>query len=57
MGFRQAIISTNAGLFLSEALGTHFSESAIKINIFSWKKCISKSLMQYVGHFVSTSMS
>ena len=37
-GRRQAIILTNAGTLLIRPLGTHFSESFIKINIFSLKK-------------------
>ena len=37
-GRRQAIIWTNAGILLIGPLGTNFSEIAIKIHIFSFKK-------------------
>ena len=37
-GRRQAIIWTNAGILLIEALGTNFSEILIGIHIFSFKK-------------------
>ena len=37
-GRRQAIISTNAGILLTEPLGTHFSEILIGIQILSFKK-------------------
>ena len=37
-GRRQAIIWTNAGIFLIGTLGTNFSEILIKINTFSFQK-------------------
>ena len=37
-GWRQAIISTNAGILLIQPLGTNFSEILIGIQIFSFKK-------------------
>ena len=37
-GRRQAIIWTNAGILLTEPLGTKFSENLIKIQTFSFKK-------------------
>ena len=40
--WQQAIIWTNAGILLSGALGTNFSEIIIKIDTFSFKKIHSK---------------
>ena len=37
-GRRQAIIGTNAEIFLIGTLGTNFSENVIEIDIFSFKK-------------------
>ena len=37
-GRRQAIIWTNAGILLTEPLGTNFSEILIEIHAFSFKK-------------------
>ena len=37
-GRRQAIIRTNAGIWLMEPLGTNFSEILIEIHTFSFKK-------------------
>ena len=37
-GRRQAVIRTNAGISLSEPLGTSFNEIVIEIHIFSFKK-------------------
>ena len=53
---RQAIISSNAGILLIGPLGTNFSEILIKINTFSFKKCIWKCRQENGGHFVSASM-
>ena len=43
-GRRQAIICTNAGIFLIEPLGTNFSEILIGIQIFAFKKMRLKML-------------
>ena len=56
LGWHQAIITANDGILLIGLLGINFSAILIKINIFSLKKCISKSHQEIGGHFVSSSM-
>ena len=49
--WRQAIIWTNAVIFLIWPLGTNFSEILIKIHIFSFKKMHLKMLSVKCRHF------
>ena len=61
-GQRQAIIRTNAGIFLIGPLGTNFSEILIEIHIFSFNKmhlkmsyakcpsfCLGLSVLKYLS--------
>ena len=49
----QAIIWTQAGIFLIGPLGTNFSEILIEIDKFSFKKNIWKYHLENGSHFVS----
>ena len=55
-GRHQAIVSTNAGMLLTEPLGTNFSEILSEIHAFHSRKCIRKCRLRNGGHFVSASM-
>ena len=55
-GRRQAIIWTNAGIFLIWPLGTNFSEILIGIQTFSFRKCTWRCHLRNGVHFVSASM-
>ena len=55
-GWRQAIICTNAGLFLVRTLGTNFSEIFSEIHPFSFKKIHLKMSPAKWWTFVSASM-
>ena len=56
-GRRQAIIWTNAGIWLIWTLGKNFSEILSEIHTFSFnKKCIWKCCLVNGGHFVLASM-
>ena len=56
LGQHQAIIQTDAEIFLISPLGTNFSEIRIKIHTFSLKKMHLKSRLQNGSHFVLASM-
>ena len=51
LGWRQAIVWTNAGILLIRTLGTNFSEIFSKIRIFSFKKMHSKISSVKWGQF------
>ena len=57
LGRRQAIIWTDAGIFLIRPSGANFSEILIEIDIFSFKKIHLKMSSGNGGNFVSASMS
>ena len=52
----QAIIWTNAWIFLIRPLGTNFSEILIEIHTFSFTKMHLRCRLRKGGHFVSASM-
>ena len=56
LGWRQAIIWTNAGILLIGILGTNFSEILIKIQMLSFKKMYLKMSSGKWRHFVSMSI-
>ena len=56
-GRRQAIIWTNAGMLFIGSLRTNFSEILIKIQTFSFIKCIWKCRLLNGIHFVPGKMS
>ena len=53
---RQAIILINAGIVWIGPLGTNCSEIVIRIDAFSFKKCIWKCRPEHGDHFVSASI-
>ena len=55
-GRRQAIIWSNAGVFLIRNLGTNFNKIFSEIHTFSFKKCIWKWRRRNGGDFVSALM-
>ena len=55
-GRRQAIIWTNAGIFLIGPLRTNFNEMLIEIHTFHSRKCTWKCRLENGRHFVSASM-
>ena len=55
-GRHQAIIWTNAGIWIIGPLGTNFSEIVIKILTYYSRKCVWKCLLENGGHLVSASM-
>ena len=57
MDRRQAIILTNAGVFLFGPLGIYFSGLLIETNTFRSGKVIWNNRLQSGVNFVSTSMS
>ena len=55
-GGSQAVIWSNITVVLIEPSGTDLNEIVIKIYTSIQIKCIWKCRLQYIGHFVSTSM-
>ena len=53
---RHSIVWTNAGILLSQMLGTNFSEVFSEIQAFNSRKCIWKRRLRYGGNIVSASM-